>query len=302
MKYLEVLVLLLGIVDRGSSLEKRKTKVAASESRHHLIAGREKIFPERRKFASKSKNVRGLSGAFEGLFKKTASGGETIINYEDVGLYGNRTENVRNNFQTRKGATRGKPKMDKGNGKHNSYGKQNTYGPTQSPTSNNGNANSADGESNGDFGGSGGQSPTHSTPIPARPPYWPTTATTPVPATPASFPAPTSIGQPVGLPACQIDNKGNYGLQVGDMTQVDFRYQMEIFPGMMTEPAISQIEHELVSLMLPEMFPDQCRSVQQRQATSNLGGYVGISLAPPDSLASGCKYTLEKNGESFPSL
>ena len=89
---------------------------------------------------------------------------------------------------------------------------------------------------------------------------------------------------------CELDSIGSFGYLVGDMTQIEYRYQVEVFPGIVAADAISQVEKALTELLLPVMFPDQCTAIQRRQSNASTGDYVGISSVPPDFVVAGCKF------------
>jgi len=114
---------------------------------------------------------------------------------------------------------------------------------------------------------------------------------------PTQSPSAVSPQQPTAVPAdptattCQTNGNGEFGVQRGDVTQVDFVYQMEIYPGITTEEAIFEIENRLSDLLIPELFP-QCnptRRLQNNGVSDVPGEYVGLDTAPTDYLAAGCK-------------
>jgi hypothetical protein len=89
---------------------------------------------------------------------------------------------------------------------------------------------------------------------------------------------------------CLSDSSGDFGPKEGDETEVEYLYQLEVFPGVTVQAATAQLEKKLVDFLLPDLFPQLCTTLRRLQASST-GEYVGISAAPPDVLATGCKCT-----------
>lgn len=101
-------------------------------------------------------------------------------------------------------------------------------------------------------------------------------------STQAPQPSPSSENR------CQADSNGDYGSKDGDETVVNFLYQMELFPGITIQEGIMQIEDALISLLIPELFPEECGSQSSRRRLQN-GEYIGVSSSPPDEPVNGCK-------------
>ena len=115
-------------------------------------------------------------------------------------------------------------------------------------------------------------------------PYWSTKD-----PLPTARPGPTASPQTQPSTGCQADSNGDFGSKDGDETLVEFLYQMELFPGITIQEATMQIERELINRLIPVLFPQQCGLAIR--ATISIIGYVGISSAPSDAVAEGCKYS-----------
>ncbi|CAB9497848.1 Hemolysin-type calcium-binding repeat (2 copies) [Seminavis robusta] len=114
----------------------------------------------------------------------------------------------------------------------------------------------------------------------------PTERPTPNPTQPPE-PEPQPTGTDVPIPPapstafCRSDADGAFGSMNGKSTEVDYLYQIELFLGLSIQDATAQVEQELVDLLLPKMFPQQCRLRRKLQAAK--AAYVGISTMPSDS-------------------
>jgi len=115
---------------------------------------------------------------------------------------------------------------------------------------------------------------------------------------PPSASTPSPQIQPTGTSLCQVDSEGTLGTQEGDRTLVYYVYQMELFPGITRQEAVSQIEREIANGIIPMLFPNQCSPGLYR-ATIGIIEYLGISTSPPDVVANGCKFAVLHNRFSF---
>jgi hypothetical protein len=126
---------------------------------------------------------------------------------------------------------------------------------------------------------------------------------TPTAVPPESSQPSQSTSPPISLPAptvpdvvCKADGDGDFGSMNGDATEVEYVYQMELFPGVTTQEAIDQIEKEVVNFLLSDIFPNECAPTKRLNRVDDFGPvpvqvgfYNGITAKPQDTLATRCK-------------
>lgn len=141
--------------------------------------------------------------------------------------------------------------------------------------------------------------PTAPRPLTARPtqqstkptPYPTESRPPPIPESPGPTQSgPGALSPTVASTICKVDSNGDFGSSFGDRTEVDYLYQMELFPGVTVQEATTEIEKQIVNFLLPILFPEDCAPIQRLQGRSEFDEvrfYTGISASPQDALAAG---------------